>query len=52
MLLNTFKTKEAAEKAYNFSLNKVYNKDDIYLVMSDDTRKQHFHDGELPEHMY
>ncbi len=42
MLTGTFKDRESAERAYNNLQAKGYTKDDINLVMSDETRKKHF----------
>lgn len=44
MLTGTFKDRESAERAYNNLQSRGYTKDDINLVMSDDTRKKHFAD--------
>jgi len=40
-----FKNRESAEKAYNMLLEKGYTRDEINLVMSDETRKKHFSDN-------
>src|SRR5918998_4275648 len=46
-----FRDRESAERAYNSLSTRGYSKDDLNLVMSDDTRKKYFSDdkdaGEL-----
>lgn len=42
MLTGMFRDRESAEKAYNTLQEKGYTKDDINLIMSDETRKKHF----------
>lgn len=42
MLTGMFRDKESTENAYTALQEKGYKKDDINLVMSDDTRKNHF----------
>ena len=42
MLTGMFKDRDSAEHAYNSLHERGYTKDDINLVMSDDTRKKHF----------
>lgn len=42
MLTGMFSNRENAEKAYNALHEKGYTKDDINLIMSDETRKKHF----------
>lgn len=42
MLTGMFHDRESTENAYNTLQEKGYTKDDINLVMSDDTRKKHF----------
>lgn len=42
MLTGMFRDRESTENAYNSLHEKGYTKDDINLVMSDDTRKKHF----------
>ena len=37
-----FNSRDDAEKAYNSLINHGFSRDDVNLVMSDDTRKQHF----------
>lgn len=46
MLTGMFSDRQSAENAYNALHERGYSKDDINLVMSDDTRKKHF-SGEL-----
>ena len=40
----TFKDRESAESAYNSLASRGYSKDDVNLMMSDDTRKKYFAD--------
>jgi hypothetical protein len=42
MLTGMFADRESTEKAYNSLHEKGYTKDDINLIMSDDTRKKYF----------
>ena len=42
MLTGMFHDRKSSESAYNTLQEKGYEKDDINLVMSDDTRKKHF----------
>jgi hypothetical protein len=42
MLTGMFRDRESTENAYKSMQEKGYSKDDISLVMSDDTRKKHF----------
>ncbi len=42
MLTGMFRDRESTENAYNSLHERGYTKDDINLVMSDDTRKKHF----------
>lgn len=44
VLTGMFRDRESAEKAYNALHDRGYEKDDINLMMSDDTRKKHFSD--------
>jgi hypothetical protein len=44
MMTGMFRDRESAERAYNSLSTRGYNKDDVNLVMSDDTRKRHFGD--------
>lgn len=39
-----FHDRESAEKAYQGALERGYSRDDVNVVMSDDTRKRHFSD--------
>lgn len=39
-----FRDRESAERAYNALHERGYSKDDVNLMMSDDTRKRHFSD--------
>lgn len=43
-LTGLFNDRESAEKAYNSTIQRGYSKDDVNLLMSDDTRKKHFSD--------
>lgn len=45
MLTGMFSDRESTENAYNTLQEKGYEKDEINVVMSDDTRKEHFSDG-------
>ncbi|WP_341763473.1 hypothetical protein [Candidatus Tisiphia endosymbiont of Beris chalybata] len=49
LLTKVFYTREAAEKAYNILLNHNYQKDNINILMSNDTRDKYFLNTELPE---
>ena len=42
MVTGMFGDSETAERAYQFALDRGYDKDDINVVMSDDTRKRYF----------
>jgi hypothetical protein len=42
LLTGTFRDRESAEQAYNSLTSRGYTKDDINVIMSDDTRKRHF----------
>lgn len=42
MLTGMFRDRESTENAYNTMQERGYSKDDINLVMSDETRKKHF----------
>lgn len=42
MLTGMFRDRESSENAYNALQERGYTKDEINLVMSEDTRKQHF----------
>jgi len=44
MLTGMFRDRESTESAYNTLQERGYSKDDISLVMSDETRKKHFSD--------
>jgi hypothetical protein len=47
MVTGLFNDPSSAERAYNSAVERGYGKDDINLVMSEQTRKQHFHgDGD------
>jgi len=48
MLTAMFHDRESAEKAYNTLLERGYSKEEINLVMSDETRKEHF-SGDVKE---
>ncbi len=43
-LTGTFKDRASAESAYNSLASRGYTKDDVNLLMSDDTRSRHFAD--------
>jgi hypothetical protein len=42
MLTGSFRDRAEVEQAYNSLLQRGYTKDEINVIMSDDTRKQHF----------
>jgi hypothetical protein len=42
----SFADRESAERAYNSLTTRGYTKDDVNLVMADDTRKKHFKDDD------
>ena len=42
MVTGMFRDRESAERAYRSIQDRGYNKDDVNLLMSDDTRKKHF----------
>jgi len=42
MVTGLFRDRESAERAYGSLTNRGYGKDDVNLIMSDDTRKKHF----------
>ena len=44
MLTGMFRDRESAEGAYNSALSRGYSKDDVNLMMSDDTRNKHFNE--------
>lgn len=44
MLTGLFNDRDSAERAYNAITARGYNRDDVNLVMSDDTRKRYFND--------
>jgi hypothetical protein len=46
MVTGLFRDRDSAERAYNTLHERGYSKDDVNLVMSDDTRKRHFGDQE------
>lgn len=45
MLTGMFRDRESTEHAYNTLHERGYSKDDINIVMSDETRKKHFSDN-------
>ncbi|MCA1758789.1 MAG: hypothetical protein LC658_03385 [Bacteroidales bacterium] len=45
MLTGMFRDRESTERAYNDLTERGYEKDDINLIMSDETRKKHFADN-------
>lgn len=47
MITGLFPDRESAEAAYNTAHSRGYSKDDVNLVMSDDTRSRHFNDSSL-----
>lgn len=44
MVTGLFRDRDSAERAYNSLADRGYSKDDVTLMMSDDTRKAHFAD--------
>lgn len=48
MVTGMFNDRESAEKAYNTLESRGYTKDDVNVLMSDDTRKKHFKDVAHP----
>ena len=50
MMTGMFRDRESAERAYNSLSSRGYSKDDVNLVMSDDTRKRHFGDSDSDSH--
>lgn len=44
MLTGMFSDRESTERAYNTLYDRGYSKDEINLIMSDDTRKKHYSD--------
>jgi hypothetical protein len=42
LVSGTFRDRESAERAYDSLTSRGYTKDDISVIMSDDTRKRHF----------
>lgn len=45
MVTGLFRDRESAERAYQSVAERGYGRDDVNLVMSDDTRKRHFEGG-------
>src|SRR6185295_8605877 len=48
MVTGMFNDRESAERAYNSIESRGYGKDDVNVIMSDETRKKHFHDVKHP----
>ena len=46
LVTGLFRDRDSAERAYNSLTDRGYSKDDVTLMMSDDTRKTHFNDTE------
>nr|WP_026464004.1 hypothetical protein [Adhaeribacter aquaticus] len=46
IMTGMFRDRESAERAYNTLHSRGYSKDDVNLVMSDETRKRHFGDND------
>jgi hypothetical protein len=46
MVTGLFKDRESAENAYHSVTNRGYGKDDVNLLMSEDTRNRYFKDGD------
>ena len=49
MVTGLFRDRESAERAYGSLSERGYSKDDVNLIMSDDTRKKYFTDDEATE---
>ncbi len=49
MLTGMFSDRDSAERAYNSLSSRGYSKDDVSVMMSDDTRKKYFADGDGPD---
>lgn len=49
MLTGLFRDRESAEGAYNSALSRGYSKDDVNLMMTDQTRDKYFADGDDSE---
>ena len=49
MVTGMFRDRESAERAYNSIQDRGYSKDDVNLMMSDDTRKKHFSSDEAAD---
>lgn len=50
MVTGMFRDRESAENAYNSTINRGYTKDDVNLLMSDETRNKYFkNEGEVVE---
>lgn len=47
MMTGMFRDRESAERAYNSLTSRGYTKDDINLLMSDETRNTYFKDGDM-----
>ncbi|MGI9036099.1 MAG: hypothetical protein ACR2GD_08680 [Pyrinomonadaceae bacterium] len=45
MVTGMFRDRESAEKAYNSAVSRGYSKDDVNLLMSDETRNKYFNDA-------
>ena len=45
IVTSTFRDRESAERAYDAIAARGYDKDDIHVIMTDDTRKRLFKDG-------
>lgn len=49
MLTGMFRDRESTEKAYNDLSDKGYSKEEINMIMSDETRKKHFSGDDIRE---
>ena len=49
MVTGLFRDRESAERAYNSMSTRGYTKDDVNLLMSDDTRKRYFADDNVKD---
>jgi hypothetical protein len=49
MVTGLFRDRDSAERAYQSMTDRGYNRDDVSLAMSDETRRRHFTEGEQSE---
>jgi hypothetical protein len=48
MVTGLFRDRDSAERAYRSAADRGYTRDDVNVVMSDETRRRHFSDNEPP----